>query len=68
MRVTPVADAEDGRMTFRADAALAGRQVEGLRPGMEGTARIGAGRERAVWVWTRSFRHWLKLAAWSWFP
>ena len=66
-RVTPVADAKDGAVTFRAEARL----LEGsarLRPGMEGVARVRVGEARAVWVWTRPFLHWLRLATWSWWP
>ena len=67
-QVTPVADAEDGQMTFRADAVLTGAEPARLRPGMEGVAKIEAGRARVVWIWTRSFQHWLRLATWSWLP
>ncbi len=66
-RVTPVADAKDGQMTFRADATL-GTHSSRLRPGMEGIAKIEAGRARLVWIWTRSFQHWLRLNTWSWLP
>ena len=66
-RVTPVADARDGQMTFRADGLLDARSPR-LRPGMEGIARIDGGQARLVWIWTRSFRHWLRLTAWSWLP
>jgi multidrug resistance efflux pump len=66
-RATPVADAKDGQMTFRADAALSGHDSR-LRPGMEGVAKIGAGRARLVWIWTRSLQQWLRLATWSWLP
>jgi multidrug efflux pump subunit AcrA (membrane-fusion protein) len=66
-RITPVADAKDGQMTFRADATL-DQQFARLRPGMEGIARIEAGQARLVWIWTRSLRHWLRLATWSWWP
>ncbi len=73
-RVTPVADPEDGQMMFRAEATLSGdapsaevRAALGrLRPGMEGTAKIEVGRDRIVWIWSRSFLHWLKLASWAW--
>jgi multidrug efflux pump subunit AcrA (membrane-fusion protein) len=66
-RVTPVADAKDGQMTFRADGLL-GVHSPRLRPGMEGVAKIEAGRARLVWIWTRSFQHWLRVTTWSWFP
>lgn len=66
-RITPVADANDGQMTFRADALLGAHSIR-LRPGMEGIAKIDAGRARLVWIWTRSLRNWLRLATWSWLP
>lgn len=66
-RTTPVADAKDGQMTFRADAVLSEHNAR-LRPGMEGIAKIGAGRARLVWIWTRSLQQWLRLATWSWLP
>ena len=66
-RVTPVADAKDAQMTFRADAVLSQRAAR-LRPGMEGVAKIDAGRARLAWIWTRSLQNWLRLAAWSWLP
>jgi multidrug efflux pump subunit AcrA (membrane-fusion protein) len=65
--VTPVADAKDGQVTFRADATLNTHSAR-LRPGMEGIAKIDAGRARAVWVWTRGLRNWLRLTLWSWWP
>ena len=67
-RVTPVADAKDGMVAFRADATLDQPPGPRLRPGMEGLAKIGAGEARVVWIWTRSFQHWLRLATWSWLP
>jgi multidrug efflux pump subunit AcrA (membrane-fusion protein) len=66
-RVTPVADAKDGQMTFRADGLL-GVHSPRLRPGMEGVAKVEVGRARLVWIWTRSFQHWLRLTTWSWLP
>jgi multidrug efflux pump subunit AcrA (membrane-fusion protein) len=66
-RVTPVADAKDGAMTFRADGQLLAHSAR-LRPGMEGIAKIEVGRARLVWIWTRSFQHWLRLNTWSWLP
>ncbi len=66
-RVTPVADAKDAQMTFRADAVLSKRAAR-LRPGMEGVAKIDAGRARLVWIWTRSLQNWFRLTVWSWMP
>ena len=43
-RVTPVAVTREGRNGFEVEAALSGA-APGLRPGFEGVARIGAGRQ-----------------------
>ena len=66
-RVTPVADAKDGVMTFRAEGKLLSPSAR-LRPGMEGVAKIDDGRARLVWIWSRPFLHWLRLVTWAWRP
>jgi hypothetical protein len=66
-RVTPVAEARDGRMTFRVDARLDEAEPR-LRPGMEGVGHIDAGPARLVWIWTRALQHWARVTAWSWVP
>ena len=65
--VTPVATAEDGRNFFRVEASLE-NPPDSLRPGMEGVARIDAGRRRLIWIWTHDLVDWLRLLAWSWLP
>ena len=47
-RITPISTARDGRNYFRVEAALEG-PIAALRPGMEGVAKIDAGRRRRVW-------------------
>ena len=66
-KVTPVAVAEEGRNYFRVEASLATAGVE-LRPGMEGVAKVEAGEERLIWVWTYPVIDWLRLTAWKWLP
>jgi multidrug resistance efflux pump len=65
-RITPVAEARDGRTVFRVEAGVDG--VEGLRPGMEGVAKVAAGRRRLAWIWTRSLVDWFMLHTWAWWP
>lgn len=65
-QVTPVALAREGRSFFRVEALL-GRGADRLRPGMEGVAKVEAGRARLIWIWTHKFVDWLRLAFWSWF-
>jgi multidrug efflux pump subunit AcrA (membrane-fusion protein) len=66
-RITSVAKAEDGANFFRVEAALP-ESTGALRPGMEGIAKVNAGRERILWIWTREFVDWFRLWAWSWWP
>ena len=66
-RITPVSIAEDGRNYFRVEAHL-DEPVPGLRPGMEGVAKIGVDRRRFIWIWTHSMTDWLRLWTWSWLP
>lgn len=63
--VTAVASAAEGRNHFRVEATLAATAAR-LRPGMEGVAKIEAGRERLAWIWTHRLFDWLRLQAWSW--
>jgi multidrug efflux pump subunit AcrA (membrane-fusion protein) len=65
--LTSVARSEEGRRLFRAEAHLLA-EVPDLRPGLEGVARIEAGRHSLAYNWTRRLRDWVQLAAWRWLP
>jgi len=65
-RVTPVAAAKEGRSYFRVEALL-GSVSDRLRPGMEGVAKIEAGRRKLLWIWTHKLVDWMRLSLWSWF-
>ena len=66
-RITSLTRAEDGANFFRVEASLpeAGSL---LRPGMQGIAKIHAGRESMLWIWTRELVDWTRLWLWSWWP
>ncbi len=66
-RITSVAVAEAGRNFFRVEAELAEKTAP-LRPGMEGVAKVDAGRESLLWVWTHRWVDWLRFTAWAWRP
>jgi multidrug resistance efflux pump len=66
-RITPIATAEEGRNYFRVEAVLE-EPSEALRPGMEGIAKIDAGRRRLLWIWTHEMFDWLRLSTWSLMP
>lgn len=65
-QVTPVALSREGRSYFRVEALLV-RTTDRLRPGMEGVAKVEAGRRKLIWIWTHKFVDWLRLTLWSWF-
>ncbi len=65
LRIAPVAQAVVGRNVFEVEARLLQR-VPGLRPGLQGSARVFAGR--GAWGW-RGLRHALaalRRALWEW--
>lgn len=66
-RLTPVAEQREGANTFRAEARL-DTTPAGLRPGMEGIARIDAGEALYSWIWTRRLVDWLRRTVWTWQP
>ncbi|HEY5739240.1 MAG TPA: HlyD family secretion protein, partial [Gammaproteobacteria bacterium] len=66
-RITSVARAEDGANFFRVEASLP-EGGKALRPGMEGIAKINAGQERLLWIWSHEIIDWLRLWVWSWWP
>jgi len=66
-RITPISTARDGRNYFRVEAALEA-PGEDLRPGMQGIAKIEAGRRRLLWIWTHELVDWLRLRLWSFLP
>jgi hypothetical protein len=66
-KVTPVANSEDGRNFFRTEAALNDARLP-VRPGMEGVAKIDAGRRGLLWIWTHPLIDWARLLLWKWLP
>ena len=66
-RITPVTVAEEGHNSFRVEARLV-EPADRLRPGMEGVAKLHAGRRLLLWTWTRASVDWLRLVAWRYLP
>jgi RND family efflux transporter MFP subunit len=62
-RVSPVAQSEDGRTSFRVEAELLGPGSR-IRPGMEGVARVLAGRHSLLWI--ASHRLVDEARSWAW--
>ncbi|MEV8466146.1 HlyD family efflux transporter periplasmic adaptor subunit [Fluviibacterium sp. DFM31] len=66
-KITPIASAVDGRNVFRVDARLTS-PADGLRPGMEGVAKIALGERRLIGIWTQPMVDWARLTLWRWAP
>lgn len=66
--IIPVSTQQDGLNVFRVEARLDVDDLSRLRPGMEGVGKVVVGRANLLWVWTRGFVDWLRLALWNWTP
>jgi biotin carboxyl carrier protein len=66
-KVTPVSTAKEGHNFFRVEAKL-DRQVDRLRPGMEGVGKVEIDRRLYAWIWTRQVIDWVRLQLWKWLP
>jgi biotin carboxyl carrier protein len=64
VRVTPVASARDGRNFFEVEGQFQSMPAA-LRPGLQGVAKIAAGRQSLAWVWSHRVVDWARLAIWS---
>ena len=64
-QLTPVVVSREGRSYFRAEALL-DSDSDRLRPGMEGVAKIEAGRRNLFWIGTHKLFDWMRLTLWSW--
>lgn len=64
-RAIPIAVTHDGRNAFEVEAAL-DQPPAGLRPGLQGVAKIDAGSRPLGWIATHRVGEWLQMALWSW--
>ncbi len=65
-RVTPMAQVVDGRNVFMVEATLDGAPPQALRPGLEGVARLDAGRRALGWLLAHRAVDWLRFQWWRW--
>lgn len=62
-RLTPVAKVNGGQNVFEVEAWPV-EETTDLRPGLQGAAKIEAGRARVIWLWTHKFQDWLRFTLW----
>ncbi len=65
--LTSVADVSEGRNVFRVEGKL-DDTVTGIRPGMEGVAKVAIDSRPLLWIWTRRLIEWGQTFAWRWLP
>ena len=62
-RIVPLAEPKDGHNVFEVRAEL-DNHAAWMRPGMEGKAKIDAGRARLIWILTHKAMDFLRLKLW----
>ena len=70
-RILPLSVAEEGSYLFTLEAELAeaSQQTDHqLRPGLQGVAKIDAGRRSLLWLAGHRLADWLRLQLWRWWP
>lgn len=65
-RITPVATAREGRNFFEVEGTLKITDLIALRPGLEGVAKISAGKRPLIWILTHRMIDWTRLTLWQW--
>jgi hypothetical protein len=64
-RILPLSTAAEGNYLFTLEAEL--EQVsDHLRPGLQGVAKIDAGKRSLLWLAGHRLRDWLQLQLWRW--
>ncbi|MCG7873124.1 MAG: efflux RND transporter periplasmic adaptor subunit [Candidatus Thiodiazotropha lotti] len=64
-RILPLTTAFEGSYRFSIEAELLERD-EYLRPGLQGVAKIDAGKRSLLWLATHRIVDWLQLQLWRW--
>ena len=62
-RIYPVAEMDENRNVFRVRVRLL-ESPEWMKPGMEGIAKVDAGRRSYGYIWTRELINWIRMKLW----
>jgi len=66
LRITPLAQARDGRNVFEVQAEFMGPLPPEVRPGLMGQAKVVVGHGPGLWTTARPLFERLRLGLWSW--
>lgn len=62
-KINPIAEVQNQRNIFKVQVQL-GQTYSGMRPGMEGIAKVSVGRHKYAWIWSRSIVNWIRMKLW----
>lgn len=65
-RITPLAQARDGRNVFEVEAAFSAPVPVEVRPGLMGQAKVRIGERPLLWAWLRPVVERVRLGLWAW--
>lgn len=66
LSITPAAVTKEERNFFEVEGQLKAAGNITLRPGLEGIAKIQAGKRSLIWVLTHRVIEWAKITLWKW--
>jgi biotin carboxyl carrier protein len=66
LRITPAATNKDERNFFEVEGILDNKDAVALRPGLEGVAKIKAGKHAFIWTLSHRLIDWAKITLWKW--
>jgi RND family efflux transporter MFP subunit len=64
-RISPVAQPEDGRNSFRVEARMVGSAPSRIQPGMEGVGKVSAGEHSLLWIGFHRVFDWVRYTLWT---
>jgi multidrug resistance efflux pump len=62
-KINPIAEVENQRNVFKVRVQLS-EIHPGMRPGMEGVAKVTIGKRRYAWIWSRKVVNWIRMKLW----
>ncbi|GAG75556.1 unnamed protein product, partial [marine sediment metagenome] len=62
-RINPMAEVVNQRNVFKVRVRLL-ETYPWMRPGMEGVAKVSAGKRPYIWIWTRKIINWIRMKLW----
>jgi len=65
-RITPLAQAKEGRNLFEVEAEFTAPVPPEVRPGLMGPAKVRIGQQALLWSWLRPVVERARLGLWSW--